>query len=145
MWDVTSSEHVGEWEDRRLKQPACVYVVTREDGHTQEWRGNDLTDFHLIPTDFQHITRARCNELGSMLTAAGLPWEDNERQDTPRRLKYTLTGPHGRQWSIRPVPPVGFAPWQPSNLWHALRPAPFHHSPALSARALADHIRELEL
>jgi hypothetical protein len=142
VWEVTSSERVWEWGGRRLQQPGCVYVVTREDGHTEEWRGKDMADFHLIPAQFEHITRSRCNELGSMLTAAGLSWEDNGRQDTPRRLKYTVTGPRGRQWSIRPVPGIDFDPWQPSNLWLAVCTAPRHQSPVMSARALADHIRE---
>lgn len=71
VWAVTSSEHVWTWEGRRLRQPACVYVLTREDGHQEEWRGHDMADFHLIPAEFEHITRARCNELGSALTAAG--------------------------------------------------------------------------
>ncbi|KAF2774847.1 hypothetical protein [Streptomyces sp. OM5714] len=103
-----------------------------------------MADFHLIPAEFEHITRARCNELGSMLTTAGLSWEDNDRQDTPLRLKYTVTGPCDRQWSIRPVAPIDFDPWQPSDLRHAVRTAPPHQSPALSARPLADHNRELK-
>ncbi|KMS74317.1 hypothetical protein ACM01_15425 [Streptomyces viridochromogenes] len=80
--------------------------------------------------------------MGSALTAAGLPWEDNGRQDTPR-LAYTATGPRGRQWSIRPVSGIGFDPWQPSSLWRAMCAAPRRQSPVMSARALADHIREL--
>ncbi|MFF2217566.1 hypothetical protein [Streptomyces antibioticus] len=143
VWDVTGSDHVREWEGRRLRQPACVYAVTREDGHTETRRGRDMEGFHLIPAAFEHITPARCNELGSMLTAAGLSWEDNGRRDTPRRLKYTVTGPRGRQWSIRPVAPIDFDPWQPSDLWRAVRSTPPHQSPVLSARPLADHIREL--
>ncbi|MFF8848276.1 hypothetical protein ACF08N_37440 [Streptomyces sp. NPDC015127] len=142
VWDVTRSERVDTREDGTLQQ-ARMYVLTREDGHTEEWRGRDMFDFHLIPAEFEHITRARCNELGSALTAAGLSWEDNGRQDTPRRLTYTATGPRGRQWSIRPVPGIDFDPWQPSNLWRAVRATPPHQSPVMSARPLADHIREL--
>ncbi|MDX2916239.1 hypothetical protein [Streptomyces griseiscabiei] len=142
VWDVTSSERVWEWEGRRLRQPARVYVVTREDGHREQWRGHDMADFHLIPAKFEHITRSRRNELGSKLTAAGLSWEDNGRQDTPRRLKYTVTGPHGRQWSVLPVAPLDFDPWQPSNLWRAVRGTPSHQSAVMSAPALAHHIRE---
>ncbi|MFE1840747.1 hypothetical protein [Streptomyces sviceus] len=142
-WEVTSSERI-ETRAGDTLQHVCVYRLTREDGHEEEWRGRDMVDFHLIPTEFEHITRARCNELGSMLTAAGLSWEDNGRQDTPRRLKYTVTGPRGRQWSIRPVSGMDFDPWQPSNLWRAVRVAPLHRSPVLSARPLADHIREFQ-
>ncbi|MER5452990.1 hypothetical protein ABT052_46590 [Streptomyces sp. NPDC002766] len=40
--------------------------------------------------------------------------------------------------------PIDFDPWQPSNVWHAVRAAPPHQSPVLSARPLADHIRELK-
>jgi hypothetical protein len=143
VWTVASSERVRTWEGRPLQRHACVYVVTREDGHTEEWRGNDMVDFHLIPAEFEHITRARCNELDKTLTRAGLSWEDNGRQDVPQRLKYTATGPRGRQWTIRPVPPIDFDPWQPSSLWQAARTTPTHQSPVTSARALADHIREL--
>ncbi|MFM9707910.1 hypothetical protein [Streptomyces galilaeus] len=142
VWTVTSSERVKTREDGTL-QHACMYVLTHEDGHEEEWRGRDMADFHLIPAEFEHITRARCNELGAALTAAGLSWEDNARQDTPRRLTYTATGPRARQWTIRPVPGIDFDPWQPSNLWQAVCTAPHHRSPVLSALALADHIREL--
>jgi hypothetical protein len=142
VWEVTSSQRVWTWGGRPLQQQACVYVVTREDGHEEEWRGHDMADFHLIPAEFEHITRSRRNELGSALTAAGLSWEDNGRGATPRRLTYTVTGPRGRQWSIHPVPGIDFDPWQPSNLWRAVRAAPPHQSPVMSARALTDHIRE---
>ncbi|MEU9191310.1 hypothetical protein AB0D14_43900 [Streptomyces sp. NPDC048484] len=141
VWTVTSSERVETREDG-AHQHACVYVLTRDDGHTEEWRGNDMVDFHLIPAEFDHITRDRCNELTSMLTAAGLSWEDNGRQNTPRCLKYTAADPRGRQWSIRPVAGIDFDPWQPSSLWRAVRAPSRHQSPVLSARALADHIRE---
>jgi hypothetical protein len=102
-----------------------------------------MADFDLIPTEFEHITRSRRNELGSALTAAGLSWEEHGRRVTPRRPMYTVTGPRGRQWSIQPVPGIDFDPWQPSNLWRAVRATPPHQSPVMSARALADHIREL--
>ncbi|WP_331733083.1 hypothetical protein OHU34_43585 (plasmid) [Streptomyces sp. NBC_00080] len=141
VWDVTSSERVDTREDG-TRQQARRYVLTREDGHEEQWRGYDMVGFHLIPAGFEHITRARCNELASALTAAGLAWEDNGRQDSPRHLAYTATGPRGRQWSIRPVPGIDFDPWQPSSLWRAVCAAPPHQSPVMSARALADHIRE---
>lgn len=82
VWDVISSERVDTRKDG-TRQQARRYVLTREDSHEEEWRGHDMVDFHLIPAEFEHIIRARCNELGSALTAAGLPWEDNGRQDTP--------------------------------------------------------------
>ncbi|MBV9024923.1 MAG: hypothetical protein JO362_14310, partial [Streptomycetaceae bacterium] len=98
-WSVTSSKRVETREDGTLQQ-ACMYVLTRDDGHEEEWRGRDMADFHLVPAAFEHITRARCTELGIALTSAGLPWEDNGRQATPQRLRYTATDPLGRQWSI---------------------------------------------
>ncbi|MGW3954654.1 hypothetical protein ACWEKM_27815 [Streptomyces sp. NPDC004752] len=139
VWEVTSSQRVWTWDGRPLQQQACVYVVTREDGHEEEWRGHDMADFHLIPAEFEHITRSRRNELGSALTAAGLSWEEHGHRATPRRPMYTVTG---RQWSIWPVPGIDFDPWQPSNLWQAVRATPPYQSPVMSARALADHIRE---
>ncbi|MGW4951463.1 hypothetical protein [Streptomyces parvulus] len=118
------------------------YVLTREDGREQEWRGWEMADFHLIPAKYEHINRARCNELDSMLTRAGLSWESNGRQDTPRRLEYTAAAPGGRPWSIRPVLPLDFDPWQPSDLWRATCGTPQKQHPALSAHAVAEHIRD---
>jgi hypothetical protein len=142
VWSVTGSKRVPTRENGAL-QHACMYVLTREGGQREEWRGCDMADFHLIPAAFEHITRARCNELAAALTAAGLSWEDNGRQDTPRRLAYTVTGPRGRQWSIRPVPGIDFDRQQPSNLWQVVCTAPRHQSAVLSARVLADRIREI--
>lgn len=141
MWTVSSSDRVETREDGTLRH-ACVYALTRDNGHEETWRGRDMADFHLIPAAFEHITRARCTELGTALTAAGFPWEDNDRQATPQRLTYTATDPRGRQWSIRPVPGIEFTPSQPSRLWRAVCAAPFHDSPVMSARSLADHIRK---
>ncbi|MFE6098286.1 hypothetical protein ACFQ7M_41020 [Streptomyces massasporeus] len=42
-----------------------------------------------------------------------------------------------------PAPGIDFDPWQPSDLWQAVCSASQYRSPVLSARALADHIREL--
>ncbi|MET7693839.1 hypothetical protein ABZT06_38730 [Streptomyces sp. NPDC005483] len=142
VWTVTGSKRVPTQENS-ARQHARMYLLTREGGQEEERRGRDMADFHLIPAEFEHITRARCNELGAALTAAGLSWGDNGRQGTPRSLTYTATGPRGPQWSIRPVAPIDFDPRQPSNLWHAVRASPPHQSPALSARDLADHIREI--
>ncbi|GAB3977364.1 hypothetical protein GCM10029978_066870 [Actinoallomurus acanthiterrae] len=141
LWTVTSSERVETREDGTL-QHACVYVLTRDDGHEETWRGREMADFHLLPAVFEHITRARCTELSMALTAAGLSWEDNGRQATPVRLTYAATDPRGRQWSIRPVPGIEFMPSEPSSLWRAVCAAPVHHSHAMSAGPLADYIRE---
>jgi hypothetical protein len=141
VWTVTSSERVETREDGTL-QYAYMYVLTRDNGHEETWRGRDMADFHLVPGAFEHITRARCNELGIALTVAGLPWKDNGRQASPQRLTYTATDPRGRQWSIRPVTGIEFTPWEPSSLWRADSGAPRHDNPVMSARALADHIRE---
>jgi hypothetical protein len=91
---------------------------------------------------FEHITRARCAELGTALTAAGLPWKDNGHQAAPARLTYTATDLRGRQWSIRPVAGAEFTPWQPSSLWRALCSASRDRSTVMSAWTLTDHIRE---
>ena len=52
---------------------------------------------------FGHITRERCAQLGRALTAAGLSWMDNDRQDKPEVLTYTATDAHGREWSTSPA------------------------------------------
>lgn len=93
------------------------------------------------PAGSEHITRAHRHELGNALTAVGLSREDNSRQATPQRLTYTAT-PRGREWSIRPVTGRELPPWQPSGLWRAVCAVTRHHSPVMSAQALADHIQE---
>lgn len=140
IWRVTASERV-ETREAGTVQQACVYVLTRDDGHAEEWRGRDMADFHLVPAAFEHITRERCAELGAALTAAGLSWEDNGRQTTPQRLTYTATGPHGHPWFIRPVSGTEFSPSQPWNLWRASCTVPHRDGPVMSAWTLADHIR----
>lgn len=91
---------------------------------------------------FGHITPERCTQLGRALTAAGLSWEDNGRQDSPELLTYTATDTHGRRWSISPATSNQITPSKPSSLWQSSCADPFHHSPVMSARALADHIRD---
>lgn len=118
-----------------------MYALTRDDGHEQTWRAGDMADFHLIPAAFEHITRARCNELARALTTAGLSWQDNGRQAAPKRLEYAATGPRGRLWSIRPAPGAEFDPAQPSNLWRAECAAQGDQTPVMSARSLAERIR----
>ncbi|WP_435218741.1 hypothetical protein [Streptomyces sp. bgisy034] len=139
IWTVTGSQRVPKPGDglNRL----CVYALTRDDGHEQTWRAGDMADFHLIPAAFEHITRARCNELAAALTTAGLPWQDNGRQSAPKRLEYAATGPRGCQWSIRPAPGAEFDPAQPSNLWRAECAAQGHQTPVMSAHSLTERIR----
>lgn len=144
IWTATSSQRTPTREEGYLLPPS-VYVLTRDDGHEETWRARDMADadFHVIPSAFEHIDRARCTELGRALTAAGLLWEDNGRQATPKHLTYTVTDPRCRRWTIRPVGPFAFSPAQPSRLWRAVcRAVPTDHSPAMSACELADHIRE---
>lgn len=47
----------GTWEVSRSERVAggCLYLLTHEDGHQEEWRGRDMaeTDFHLILTSDQ--------------------------------------------------------------------------------------------
>ncbi|PBC92361.1 hypothetical protein BX281_0008 [Streptomyces sp. Ag82_O1-15] len=52
---------------------------------------------------FAHPTPERCAQLGRALTAAGLDWSDNGRQDDPQFLTYTVTDPHGRMWQVSPA------------------------------------------
>lgn len=91
---------------------------------------------------FGHITPKHCAQLGRALTAAGLTWEDNGNQNQPELLTYTVTGTHGRRWSISPATGNQITPSKPSNLWQAHCSDPYHHSPVMSARALAGHIRD---
>ncbi|MFF7534564.1 hypothetical protein ACFZB2_36505 [Streptomyces bobili] len=58
---------------------------------------------------FAHATPERCAQLGRALTAAGLTWSDNGRQDDPQYLDYTVTDPHGRTWQIS-RPPTSRSP-----------------------------------
>jgi hypothetical protein len=90
---------------------------------------------------FGHITRERCARLGRALTAAGLSWTDNGRQDKPEFLTYTATDAHGREWSISPATNNQITPSRPASIWQAQCTEPMHRSPVLSARAVVDHIR----
>ncbi|WP_331751914.1 hypothetical protein OG713_46060 (plasmid) [Streptomyces sp. NBC_00723] len=47
--------HFGTREDG-TRQQARRYVLTREVGHAEQWRGHDMVGFHLIPAGFEHIT-----------------------------------------------------------------------------------------
>ncbi|MCX4581123.1 hypothetical protein OHB41_50125 [Streptomyces sp. NBC_01571] len=91
---------------------------------------------------FAHITPARCTQLGSALSAAGLTWQDNGNQDRPELLTYTVTDPHGRRWTIDPATSNQITPSRPASLWQAACTDPFHRSDVLSARMAAAYIRD---
>lgn len=91
---------------------------------------------------FDHITPERCDQLGRALTAAGLSWTDNGRQDAPEFLTYTATDAHGREWSLSPATRNQITPSRPASIWQAQCTEPMHWTPVLSARAIADRIRE---
>ena len=91
---------------------------------------------------FGHITRERCDQLGRSLTAAGLSWTDNARQDKPEFLAYTATDAHGREWVISPATSNQITPSRPASIWQAQCTESMHRTPVLSARAVVDHIRE---
>ncbi|MEU6071847.1 hypothetical protein ABZ864_47355 [Streptomyces sp. NPDC047082] len=88
---------------------------------------------------FGRITRERCYQLGRALTAAGLSWTDNGRQDKPEFLTYTATDAHDREWSISPATSNQITPSRPAM---AQCIEPMHRTPVLPARAIADHIRQ---
>ncbi|MFE9812458.1 hypothetical protein ACFYRN_40150 [Streptomyces sp. NPDC005227] len=90
---------------------------------------------------FAHITPARCTQLGSALTAAGLSWQDNGNQDRPELLTYTVTDPHGRRWTIEPATSNQITPSRPASLWQATCAERYDRSDVLSARAVAAHIQ----
>jgi hypothetical protein len=91
---------------------------------------------------FAHITPARCAQLASALTAAGLAWEDNGNHDRPELLTYTVTDPHGRRWTIDPATSNQIVPSRPARLWQAVCTDPFCRSNILSARVVAAYIRD---
>ncbi|MER7982466.1 hypothetical protein [Streptomyces sp. NPDC095817] len=91
---------------------------------------------------FAHITPARCTQLGSALTAAGLTWQSNGNEDRPELLTYTVTDLHGRRWTIEPATSNQVTPSRPASLWQAACTDPFHRSDVLSARMAAAYIRD---
>jgi hypothetical protein len=91
---------------------------------------------------FDHITRERCDQLDRALTAAGLSWTDNGRQDKPEFLTYTATDAHGREWCISPATSNQITPSRPASIWQARCTEPMHRTPVMSARTVVDHIRE---
>ncbi|GGP80883.1 hypothetical protein [Streptomyces melanogenes] len=92
---------------------------------------------------FTHATPERCAQLGRALTAAGLDWSDNGRQDNPSRLTYTVTDPHGRTWRISPVTNFQIAPSSPARIWQASSGGLATSTAVLSARKMAQHIRDV--
>ncbi|MGW5657186.1 hypothetical protein [Streptomyces humi] len=89
---------------------------------------------------FGHATAERCTELGRALTAAGLAWSDNGRQDDPQFLTYTVTDPGGRTWKISPATNFQISPSSPAQIWQADCAELTASTPVLSARTLAEHI-----
>ncbi|MEU4884543.1 hypothetical protein AB0G19_29390 [Streptomyces althioticus] len=92
---------------------------------------------------FAHATPERCAQLGRALTAAGLGWSDNGRQDDPQYLTYTVTDPHGRTWQVSPATNFQIPPSGPGQIWQASCAALMTRSPVLSARLVAEHIKDV--
>ncbi|GHC88577.1 hypothetical protein [Streptomyces flavofungini] len=91
---------------------------------------------------FHHITPERCAYLTYALDGAGLDWKDNGRQDAPEFLTYTVTGPHGREWSISPATSNQIVPSKPLHLWQAACAETYHRTDrVMTAGGLADLIR----
>ncbi|MCX5336876.1 hypothetical protein [Streptomyces sp. NBC_00140] len=91
---------------------------------------------------FEHATPARCDQLGRALTAAGLAWRDNGRQDTPQYLTYTVTDPHGRTWRISPATNFQIPPSNAAQIWQASCAGLTRTTPLLSARKVAELIKD---
>jgi hypothetical protein len=92
---------------------------------------------------FPHATPERCAQLGRALTAAGLTWSDNGRQDDPQYLTYTVTDPHGRTWRISPATNFQISPSSPGQIWEASCGAWLTTTPVLSARLVAERIKDV--
>ncbi|MEU5281670.1 hypothetical protein AB0G87_35275 [Streptomyces asoensis] len=91
---------------------------------------------------FTHATPERCAQLGRALTAAGLGWSDNGRQDEPQYLTYTATDPHGRTWQVSPATNFQIAPSSPGKIWQASCEALMTRSSVLTARLVAERIKD---
>ncbi|MGW4979228.1 hypothetical protein [Streptomyces mirabilis] len=94
-------------------------------------------------TSFEHATPERCAQLGRALTAASLDWSDNGRQDDPQFLTLTLTHPHGRMWQVSPATNFQISPSSPGQIWQASCAALMTRAPVLSARLVAEHIKDV--
>ncbi|MGW5657187.1 hypothetical protein [Streptomyces humi] len=139
-WTVTGRSYT-EAREHALPQKRPVYVLTRDDGREVTLQPRDMADFHLLTPTFDHITDGRRDELERALSAAGLAWRDNGRHSAPQTLRYTVTDPCGRRWVISPAASNEIEPSQPSSLWRATRPAPYHAGPLLSAVSLTHYVR----
>ncbi|MGC0407770.1 hypothetical protein RKD31_001013 [Streptomyces sp. SAI-163] len=91
---------------------------------------------------FSHATPERCAQLGRALTAANLSWSDNGQQGAAQFLTYTVTDSHGRTWRINPATSYQISPSAPGQIWQASCPALMTTTPVLSARQVAEHIRD---
>ncbi|MFF0206233.1 hypothetical protein [Streptomyces sp. NPDC005017] len=91
---------------------------------------------------FEHATAQRCARLGHALTAAGLTWHDNGRQDTPQFLTYTVTDPSGRTWTISPATNHQTSPSSPARIWQAGCAELAATTAVLSARQVSEQIRD---
>ncbi|MFE9976234.1 hypothetical protein ACFYRD_37390 [Streptomyces hirsutus] len=92
---------------------------------------------------FAHATPGRCAQLGRALTAVGLAWNDNGRQDDPQYLDYTVTDPHGRTWRISPATNFQISSSSPGQIWEASCSALMMTTPILSARQVAERIKDV--
>ncbi|MGW1193674.1 hypothetical protein [Streptomyces sp. NPDC002559] len=90
---------------------------------------------------FDHITPDRSAQLGRALTAAGLVWNDNSPDD-PQHCIYTVTDPHGRSWRVGPVTNFQTSRSNPARIWQASCEELLVTTPVLSARMVADRIKE---
>ncbi|MEU0949869.1 hypothetical protein ABZ379_45515 [Streptomyces canus] len=90
---------------------------------------------------FDHATPQRCAQLGHALTAAGLTWSDNGRQDTPHALTYTVTDPRNRTWRISAATNFQISPSNPAQIWQASCGDLMTTTPVLSAAQLAEQIK----
>ncbi|MFI9730951.1 hypothetical protein [Streptomyces sp. NPDC052092] len=92
---------------------------------------------------FTHATPERCAQLHRALSAAGLTWSDNGQYHCPQFLTYTVTDSHGRTWRIHPATNFQISPSSPGQIWQASCPALMTTTPVLSARQVAEHIRDV--
>lgn len=91
---------------------------------------------------FTHVTPDRCAQLSRALTAAGLIWSDNGQQGSPQYLTYTVTDSRGRTWRIHPASNFQISPSSPGRIWQASCPVLLATAPVLSARQVAERIRD---
>ncbi|MEU6653398.1 hypothetical protein ABZ904_29175 [Streptomyces sp. NPDC046900] len=91
---------------------------------------------------FDHATPERCAQLGRTLTAAGLTWSDNGRQDAPQYLTYTVTDPHGRTWQISPATNFQIPTSNAAQICKASCAELATTTPILSARKVTEQIKD---